>query len=108
MDRANLLQLMKNVANATPSSTFSYNSENLSYDAMNETLRNELNVLVGAEIPEVLVNAMHFYYIHVLAPFGWFWLADGNAMCSSVSRQRQTKVCRRPRKRKRCSAESKK
>lgn len=49
MDRANLLQLMKNVANATPSTNFSYNNENLSYAAMNETLRNELNALVGTE-----------------------------------------------------------
>lgn len=49
MDKANLLQLMKNVANATPSTNFSYNNENLSYSAMNETLRNELNALVGTE-----------------------------------------------------------
>lgn len=49
MDKTNLLQLMKNVANATPSSNFSYNGENLSYIAMNETLRNELNALVGTE-----------------------------------------------------------
>lgn len=49
MDKTNLLQLMKNVANATPSSNFSYNGENLSYMAMNETLRNELNALVGTE-----------------------------------------------------------
>lgn len=49
MDKANLLQLMKNVANATPSTNFSYNNENLSYNAMNETLRSELNALVGTE-----------------------------------------------------------
>lgn len=49
MDKTNLLQLMKNVANATPSSNFSYSGENLSYMAMNETLRNELNALVGTE-----------------------------------------------------------
>lgn len=49
MDKANLLQLMKNVANATPSTNFSYNNENLSYSAMNETLRSELNALVGTE-----------------------------------------------------------
>ena len=49
MDKANLLQLMKNVANATPSTSFSYNNENLSYSAMNETLRSELNALVGTE-----------------------------------------------------------
>ena len=49
MDKANLLQLMKNVANATPSTNFSYNNENLSYNAMNETLRSDLNALVGTE-----------------------------------------------------------
>ena len=49
MDKANLLQLMKNVANAIPSTNFSYNNENLSYSAMNETLRSELNALVGTE-----------------------------------------------------------
>lgn len=49
MDKANLLQLMKNVANATPSTNFSYNGETFSYDAMNETLRSELNALVGTE-----------------------------------------------------------
>ena len=49
MDKANLLQLMKNVANATPSTNFFYNNENLSYSAMNETLRSELNALVGTE-----------------------------------------------------------
>lgn len=49
MDKANLLQLMKNVANATPSTNFSYNRETFSYDAMNETLRSELNALVGTE-----------------------------------------------------------
>lgn len=49
MDKANLLQLMKNVANATPSTNFSYKGETFSYDAMNETLREELNALVGTE-----------------------------------------------------------
>lgn len=49
MDRANLLQLMKNVANATPSQTYSWGGQSLSYAAMQETLRNELNALVGSE-----------------------------------------------------------
>ena len=49
MDKANIQQIMKHRANATPSTNFSYNNENLSYSAMNETLRSELNALVGTE-----------------------------------------------------------
>lgn len=49
LERTQLLQLMKNVARANPSSTYSVNGEQLSYTAMNETLRNELNELVGTE-----------------------------------------------------------
>jgi hypothetical protein len=44
-----LLALMKAVARANPSTanTYSYNGVNLTYEAMNETLRNEMNELAG-------------------------------------------------------------
>lgn len=49
MDKKNLVSLMKAVAKANPSTStsYSFNGENLSYSAMQETLRNELNNLVG-------------------------------------------------------------
>lgn len=49
MDKKNLVSLMKAVAKADPSTStsYSFNGENLSYSAMQETLRNELNNLVG-------------------------------------------------------------
>lgn len=47
LDRANLLSLMKTVAKANPSGTYSYNGEQFSYDALNDTLRNELNEIAG-------------------------------------------------------------
>ena len=49
LDKANLLSLMKTVAQANPSGTYSYQGESFSYNALNDTLRNELNDLVGTE-----------------------------------------------------------
>ena len=50
LDRANLLSLMKQVAKADPSApvAYSYEGKSLSYDALQETLRQELNGLVGS------------------------------------------------------------
>lgn len=49
LDRTNLLQLMKTVARANPSAptAYSFNGQSLSYEALNETLRQELNELAG-------------------------------------------------------------
>ena len=49
LDRKNLVALMKQVAKADPSAptSYSFNGQNLSYEAMNETLRSELNELAG-------------------------------------------------------------
>ena len=49
LDRVNLVALMKQVAKADPSAPVSYcfEGKNLSYEAMNETLRKELNELAG-------------------------------------------------------------
>ena len=49
LDRVNLVALMKQVAKADPSApvSYSFNGQNLSYEAMNETLRKELNELAG-------------------------------------------------------------
>ena len=49
LDRKNLVALMKQVAQADPSAptSYSFNGQNLSYEAMNETLRSELNELAG-------------------------------------------------------------
>ena len=49
LDRNNLVQLMKTVAKADPSSpvAYSWGGEKLSYEALNTTLRNELNELAG-------------------------------------------------------------
>ena len=49
LQRNELLSLMKAVAKANPSAStsYSFNGETLTYDAMNETLRNELNELAG-------------------------------------------------------------
>jgi hypothetical protein len=49
LDKANLLSLMKTVASANPSGTYSYNGEQFTYSALNDTLRNELNELAGTE-----------------------------------------------------------
>lgn len=49
LDKANLLSLMKAVAETNPSGNYSYKGENMSYSALNETLRKELNDLVGTE-----------------------------------------------------------
>ena len=45
LDRKNLVALMKTVAKADPSPpvAYSYGDEKLSYSALNETLRSELN-----------------------------------------------------------------
>lgn len=50
LDKKNLVQLMKIVAKAEPSApvAYSFNGENLSYEALNETLRRELNELAGS------------------------------------------------------------
>lgn len=48
LQKDQLLNLMINVAKATPATNFSYKGENLSYDAMNEALRAELNELAGS------------------------------------------------------------
>lgn len=49
LDRENLTALMKQVAKADPSAptAYSFNGKNLSYEAMNDTLRAELNELAG-------------------------------------------------------------
>lgn len=49
LDRMNLIALMKQVAKADPSAptSYSFGGQSLSYEAMNETLRNELNELAG-------------------------------------------------------------
>ena len=49
LDRQNLLALAKQVAKADPSAptAYSYNGESLSYEALNETLRQEFNELAG-------------------------------------------------------------
>jgi hypothetical protein len=49
LDRTNLVALMKQVAKADPSAptAYSFNGQNLSYEALNETLRQELNELAG-------------------------------------------------------------
>ena len=50
LDRNNLVQLMKTVAKADPNApvSYSFNGENFSYDALNETLRQELNEYAGS------------------------------------------------------------
>ena len=49
LDFNNLVQLAKVVAKADPSAptASSWNGQSLSYDALNETLRNEFNELAG-------------------------------------------------------------
>ena len=49
LERNELLKLMKATAKADRSApvAYSFNGENLSYDALNETLRNEMNELAG-------------------------------------------------------------
>ena len=49
LDRKNLVALMKQVAKADPSAptSYSFNGQTLSYEAMNETLRAEMNELAG-------------------------------------------------------------
>lgn len=49
LDRNNLVTLMKTVAKANPSAptAYSWNGQSLSYEALNETLRQELNELAG-------------------------------------------------------------
>lgn len=49
LDRANLLQLMKTTVGANPANTYSFNGETFSYSALNDTLRSELNELVGTD-----------------------------------------------------------
>lgn len=49
LDQKNLVALMKQVAKADPSTpaAYGFNGQTLSYEALNETLRNELNELAG-------------------------------------------------------------
>jgi len=49
LDKNNLVALMKQVAKADPSApvAYSFGDQNLSYEALNETLRKELNELAG-------------------------------------------------------------
>ena len=49
LDIQNIVQLMKTVAKADPSAptAYSFGGQKLSYDALNETLRRELNELAG-------------------------------------------------------------
>lgn len=49
LDRQNLLTLMKTVAKANPQApvAYSFGGKDLSYEALNETLKNELNELAG-------------------------------------------------------------
>ena len=49
LDRTNLVALMKQVAKANPSApvAYSFGDQQLSYEALNETLRQELNELAG-------------------------------------------------------------
>ena len=49
LDRTNLVALMKQVAKIDPSAptSYSFNGQTLTYEAMQETLRNELNELAG-------------------------------------------------------------
>ena len=49
LDRENLLQLMKTTIGANPANSYSFNGETFSYSALNDTLRQELNELVGTE-----------------------------------------------------------
>ena len=49
LDKNNLLSLMKTVAKADPTSptAYSYDGQSFSYEALNKTLRDELNVYAG-------------------------------------------------------------
>ena len=49
LDKKNLVQLAKTVAKADPSApvSYSFNGENFSYEALNETLRREFNEIAG-------------------------------------------------------------
>ena len=49
MDRANLIALAKATAKASmnPSSTFAFEGKNLTFEALNETFRKEMNELAG-------------------------------------------------------------
>lgn len=50
LDKKNLLSLMKTVAKADPSSpiAYSYNGQSFSYEVLDNTLRDELNVYAGS------------------------------------------------------------
>ena len=49
LDRNNLVALAKQVAKANPSApvAYSFEGQNLSYEALNQTLRDEFNELAG-------------------------------------------------------------
>lgn len=62
LDRKNLVALIKAVAAATPSESYRYNfnGEQFTYKALDETLRNELNQLVGT--PELYEQNKGFVF----------------------------------------------
>lgn len=47
LQKTDMVSLIKAVAQANPSSTYSFNGENLNYAAMQQTLRNEFNEIAG-------------------------------------------------------------
>lgn len=53
LDRENLLSLLKAVANTGPSGNYSFKGENYSYDALQKTLREELNELYKTDKAQV-------------------------------------------------------
>ena len=53
LDRENLLSLLKAVANTGPSGNYSFKGENYSYDALQKTLRDELNELYKTDKRQV-------------------------------------------------------
>lgn len=53
LDRENLLSLLKAVANTGPSGNYSFKGENYSYDALQKTLRDELNELYKTDKAQV-------------------------------------------------------
>lgn len=53
LDRENLLSLLKAAANTSPSGNYSFKGENYSYDAIQKTLRDELNELYKTDKAQV-------------------------------------------------------
>ena len=57
LDRENLLSLLKAAANTSPSGNYSFKGENYSYDAIQKTLRDELNELYKTDKPVDTIRA---------------------------------------------------